>query len=198
MDEKQVTKKHLPTGNEPPKGYETLVVEPQDGGFKASFVMYNHLARSEQLEIEALRNKALGLVQDYLGLTNKPLTLEQEAYIIKDVSDDNKMFALVYDNKCLVGYALVVVGWPEPCKWLIQHMIIDPDMRHKGIGSALVQSVEQYALESEVAADSIFAIPIQASGRHFWQENGYTVEAARFLVHVANVDHELIVYHKAL
>jgi len=198
MDEKQTTKKHLPTGDEPRKGYETLVVDQEDSGFKVSFVMYNHLASSERHEIETLRNKALDLVKNYRGLTNEPLTLEKEASIIKDVADDNKMFALVYDNRRLVGYSLVVVGWPESYKWLIQHMIIDPDMRYQGIGSAIVQSIEQYAQESEIAADSIFAIPVQESGKRFWQEIGYTVEASRFLVNVADVDHELIVYHKEL
>ena len=198
MDENIIVKKHLPTGEEPRKGYETLVENPEDNAFKVSFVMYNHLARSERSEIEALRSKALSLVQQYLGLTNTPLSLEKEAYLIKDVADDNKMFALVYVNKKLVGYSLVVVGWPEPCRWLIQHMIIDPDMRQLGIGSAIVKSIEQYALESDVAADSIFAVPVQESGKRFWQDNGYTVEASRFLVNVANVDHELIVYHKEL
>jgi len=198
MDEKQTAKKHLPTGEEPRKGYETLVENTEDNAFKVSFVMYNHLASSERSEIEALRKKALNLVQDYLGLTNEPLSLEKEAYLIKDVVDENKMFALVYVNKKLAGYSLVVVGWPEPCKWLIQHMIIDPDMRSLGIGSTIVTSIEQYALESDVSADSILAVPVQESGRRFWQDNGYTVEASRYLVNVANVDHELIVYHKEL
>jgi len=198
MGENGITKKHLPTGDEPRKGYETLVANPDDQGFKVSFVMLNHLAGSERAEIVALRSKALNLVVDYLGLTNEPLSLEKEATLIKDVADDNKMFALVYVNKKLVGYSLVIVGWPEPCKWLIQHMIIDPDMRHKGIGSTIVQSIEQYALESSVAADSIFAVPVQESGKHFWQQNGYTVEVSRLFVNVADVDHELIVYHKEL
>jgi len=198
MDEKRSAKKTLPTGEEPRKGYESLVEDPDDGGFKVSFVMFNHLARSEQVEIEALRTKALGLVQEYLGLTNEPLTIEKEATIIQDVSDEKKMFALASLNRKLVGYSLVVVGWPESCKWLIQHMIIDPDMRNHGIGSTIVHSIEQYALESEITTDSIFAVPVQESGKRFWQEMGYTVEASRFLVNVADVDHELIVYHKQL
>jgi len=200
MDEKQTSKKHLPTGEEPRKGYESLDELPEDSGFKVSFVMFKHLASSEHAEIEALRSKALERVQsqNYLGFTHEPLSLERETNIIKDVSDDNKMFALVYVNNRLVGYSLVIVGWPEPCKWLIQHMIVDPDMRQMGIGSAIVRSIEQYALESDVAADAIFAVPVQESGKKFWQENGYTVEASRFLVTYAAADHELIVYHKEL
>ena len=95
-----------------------------------------------------------------------------------------------------MGYSLVVIGWPEASKWLIQHMIIDPDMRQRGIGSAIVSNIERYAQENEVAADSIYAVPIQESGKKFWQDIGYTVEAARFSIKEADIDHEIILYHK--
>ncbi len=202
MDEKQVTKKHLPTGEEPPKGYETLEFEkvgPAAGETVITFVMYSQLARSERAVIEALRNKSLENVRQYTGLTNEPLSIEREVGIVQAVEDFSKMFALAYCDNQLVGYALVVIGWPKSCQWLIQHMIIDPDQRGRGIGTAIIKGIEQYAQESEVAADSIFAVPVQESGRKFWQDIGYTVEAARFLVPVAGeVDHEIIVYHKAL
>lgn len=199
MSENKPVKTQLPTGEEPPKGYETLEFNKvEDSNLRVDFVMLSHLARSEQAEIDALRNKALAPVQDYIGLSNEPLPLEREVGIIQDVDDSNKMFALVYKEKKLVGYSLVVIGWPEKCKWLIQHMIIDPDMRNQGIGTAIVRGIENYAQESEVAADAIFAVPIQESGKVFWQNNGYTVEAARFLIKISDADHEIIVYHKAL
>lgn len=199
MSEEKPVKTHLPTGEEPPKGYETLAFDKVDETEpQVRFVMFSQMARSEHAEINNLRTKALQSVQNYLGLSNEPLSIENEVSIIADVDDSNKMFALVYLDKKLVGYSLVVIGWPERGKWLIQHMIIDPDMRNKGIGTAIVKGIERFAQESEVAADAIFAIPVQESGKIFWQDNGYTVEAARFLVKVADVDHEIIVYHKAL
>ncbi len=197
MSENQARK--LPTGEEPPKGYETLVVEETEGGEnRVDFVMFSHLARSEHAEIEALRSRALEAVQQYTGLSNAPLTIEQEVRIIDTVDDTNKMLALAFLNNRLAGYSLVVVGWPEPCKWLIQHMIIDPEQRNRGVGTSIVKSIERYAQESEVAADCIFAIPVQESGKEFWQQNGYTVEAVRFLITDAHIDHEVIVYHKDL
>lgn len=194
----QPIKKHLPTGDEPPRGYETLVKTVEENGIKVSFVMYSHLARSERAEIEALRSKSLDLVKNYTGLSNEPLSIEQEVCIIKDVPDTNKMFALVSLNKKLVGYSLIVIGWPKSHQWLIQHMIIDPDLRGQGIGTAIVNSVEQHAQESEVSADSILAVPVQESGRSFWQDMGYSVEAGRLPSMHTNVEHELIIYHKAL
>jgi GNAT superfamily N-acetyltransferase len=199
VSEQQDKKRHLPTGDEPPKGYETLAFDKvEDDKPRVSFVLYSQLARSERAEIDELRTRAFAAVQEYLGLSNEPLTIEREVRIIDEVDDSNKMFALVFLNKRLVGYSLVVIGWPESCKWLIQHMIIDPAMRGRGIGTAIVRSIEQYAQESEVATNAIFAIPVQESGRKFWQDNGYTVEAQRFMVKGASVDHELIMYCKAL
>lgn len=202
MSENKAAKKHLPTGEEFPKGYETLGKDLAEDGFRVDFVMYRHLARSERAEIEALRSKAFESVQEYIGLSNEPLDIDQEVGIISQIDDTNKMFALVFFDKKLVGYSLVSLGWPEPCKWLIQHMIIDPDMRRRGIGTTIVKSIEGYAQESEVAADAIFAVPIQESGKSFWQEMGYTVEAARIPIAVDEVthkvNHEVIVYHKAL
>ena len=45
-------------------------------------------------------------------------------------------------------------------------------MRHQGSGSAIVRNIEQHALESAVATDSILAVPVQESGRKLWQDHG--------------------------
>lgn len=199
MEEQQSKKTHLPTGEEPPKGYETLAFPKVEAGKPdVSFVMFNHLAKSEMAEINDLREKSFKEVQTYIGLSREPLTIEQEVRIIPTVDDSNKMFALVKLNKKLVGYSLVALGCPEPCQWLIQHMIIDPDLKGQGIGTAIIDGIEQYAQESEIAPDSIFAVPIQESGKKFWQDRGYTVEANRYQIKGADVDHELVLYHKAL
>lgn len=199
MSENQTEKKHLPTGEEPPKGYETLAAEQTDNNVpKVDFVMYSHLARTERAEIEALRSRAFEEVQRYIGLSNEPLTIEREVRLISTVEDSNKMFALAFLDNQLAGYSLVALGCPEPCKWLIQHMIIDPQKRNRGIGTTIVKSIERYASESEVAADSIYAIPVQESGIAFWKNNGYTVEAARVVVTSEDVNHEVVIYHKAL
>ncbi|MCL2678815.1 MAG: hypothetical protein FWF18_00705 [Dehalococcoidia bacterium] len=46
------------------------------------------------------------------------------------------------------------------------------EMRHQGSGSAIVRNIEQHALESAVATDSILAVPVQESGRKLWQDHG--------------------------
>jgi GNAT superfamily N-acetyltransferase len=189
----------LPTGEEPPKGYETLVnLGTIDDSLRVNQVLVSQLARAEKTEIENMRKRALENVQGFLGLSNAPLTMEDETSIIPDREASDKMVIRAYIGKILVGYALVIIGWPEKCQWLIQHMLINPDFRSKGIGSAILENIEHLAAEAEVDTTSIFAIPIQESGAAFWGNHGYTVESSRHLVRVADVDHELIVYHKEL
>jgi hypothetical protein len=45
---------------------------------------------------------------------------------------------------------------------------------------------------------NIFAIPMEESGAVFWQDMGYTTEAGRHPIKVADLDHELTVYRKEL
>ncbi|MDR3136564.1 MAG: GNAT family N-acetyltransferase [Coriobacteriales bacterium] len=193
-----MVKKPLPTGEEPPRGYETLVRLQTAETLKVNLVTYTQLARTEKTAIENLRSRALSNIGAYIGLSNAPMTFEQEVQLIDGRANSDKMLARGYFGNMLAGYALIVLGWPEPSYWLIQHMIIDPTRRNLGIGTAILDNIERYALESEVDASSILAVPIQHSGKDFWKSHGFTAEAFRQHIKVANIDHEIVVYRKEL
>jgi GNAT superfamily N-acetyltransferase len=197
MAAKPLSRKPLPTGEEPPRGYETVVqLRAVDDAVHVHGSLLSQLSRGELREIERLRKKALDRVREYLGLTDEPQAFAEEKDIIPDKSASDKMIFCARLEHQLVGYGFVVIGWPENSSWLIQHMIIDPDFRLKGIGSALVDKIETYALDSDIDAASIFAIPIQKSGIEFWHEHGYTKASETHLIHFHNLDHELIIYSK--
>ena len=106
-------KKPLPTGEEPPKGYETLVNLNAVDVLKVNLVMYTHLARAEKTEIDNLRARALSKVNAYIGLSNEPLTFEREINLLDGTTESDKMLARAYFDNKLAGYALVVLGWPQ-------------------------------------------------------------------------------------
>ncbi|MDR2109339.1 MAG: GNAT family N-acetyltransferase [Coriobacteriales bacterium] len=194
-----MTMKPLPTGEEPPRGYETVVhLGTVDDTIHVHGSLLSQLSRGEMHEIEQLRGKALSQVVGYLGLSDEPLPFAAEKDIIPNKSSSDKIIFCARLNRQLVGYGFVVIDWPKHATWLIQHMIIDPDFRLKGIGSALVEKIEAYALESDIDAASIYAIPIQKSGIDFWRNHGYTKASETHLVHFRNLDHELIVYSKEI
>jgi GNAT superfamily N-acetyltransferase len=191
--------KPLPTGEEPPKGYESLVgLGVEDDAVRVNCVILSQLASIELAEIENMRAEALDSIKNLVGLTSESLSFEHETNILPNVSPSDKMLFRAYKGKALAGYALVVNGWPQPCSWVIQHMIINPSYRLQGVGTTIVAAIERYAQSSEVATTSIFAIPIEKSGLNFWGLAGYTVETSRHPIKVDNLDHELVVYRKEL
>jgi GNAT superfamily N-acetyltransferase len=188
----------MPTGEEPPKGYESLIEKPKTDDVQVKGVFASQLAKSERAEIDALRRKALSSINSLVGLTNDILTFEDEINVIAEKNLSDKMLFLARKDTVLAGYALVVIGWPNPGVWTIQHMVINPDNRLQGVGTTIVQKVEGYALTSEVASENIFAIPIERAGTGFWKFLGYTVETGRLPVRVAGLDHELVICRKEL
>jgi GNAT superfamily N-acetyltransferase len=188
----------MPTGEEPPKGYESLVEKPKTTGVSVKGVFVSQLAKSEIAAIEVVRTKALSSINTLVGLTNDILTFEHEMNIIADKSVSDKMLFLAHKDAALAGYALVLIGWPNPGVWTIQHMVINPDHRLQGVGTTIVSKIESYALSSDVASDNIYAIPIERAGTSFWKYLGYTEETGRLPIHFAGLDHELIICRKEL
>ena len=192
-------KKPLPTGEEPPKGYESIISPKllvDDIQVNCTFV--SQLAKIELAEIEAMRKLAFSGVDALVGLTNEVISFEEEISILPGKVASDKLLFRSYRGKVLTGYALVVIGWPQKGAWVIQHLIIHPEYRLKGIGSSVVARIEDYATSSEVEATSIFAIPLEEKGAKFWQNIGYTFETGRQPLNFAGLDHELIIYRKEL
>jgi GNAT superfamily N-acetyltransferase len=192
-------KKPLPTGEEPPKGYESILgKEPQVDALRIDCAFISQFARIELAEIDAMRRRAFAGISSLVGLTNELISFEQETGILSSRKASDKLLFRAYRDKSLVGYALVVIGWPKKGDWVIQHLVIDPQFRLQGIGSAIVKKVEKYALGSEVEATSIFAIPLQRTGMNFWQDMGYSMRTERYPLKIADLDHEVILYCKEL
>jgi ribosomal protein S18 acetylase RimI-like enzyme len=191
--------KPLPTGEEPPKGYESLIVKPsQEDDLRVNCVFISQLAKIELAEIEEMRTKAFSRVNALVGLTNEIVPFEREASVLPGKADSDKLLFRSYRGKTLVGYALVVIGWPEKSSWVIQHLVINPDFRLQGVGSSIVKKVEKYAIVSEVEATSLFAVPLEERGTEFWRNLGYVEETGRHSIETANLDHQLIIYRKEL
>ncbi|MDR3052295.1 MAG: GNAT family N-acetyltransferase [Coriobacteriales bacterium] len=191
--------KPLPTGNEPPKGYESLYTLPANNDVvRVRCTFISQLASIELAEIEELRTKALASISNIVGLANDTVSFERETNVIPGKSASDKMLFRAYKGNTLTGYALVINGWPQQGDWVIQHMLIDPDFRLQGVGTSIVTTIEEYALTSEVDATSIYAIPIQESGTNFWSLQGYSVEAQRYAIQPRDSVYELQVYRKGL
>jgi GNAT superfamily N-acetyltransferase len=192
--------KPLPTGEEAPKGYESIVnKKSQVDDLRVNCAFISQLAKIEFAEINAMRNRAFSGVDLLVGLTNEPISFEDEMNILPGKPASDKLLFRAYLGTTLVGYALVVIGWPNKNEWVIQHLIIDPQYRRQGVGSTIVKKVEKFALNSEVEATSLFAIPLEKRGTPFWRDLGYALETThRPPIETSDLDHKLIIYRKEL
>jgi ribosomal protein S18 acetylase RimI-like enzyme len=191
--------KPLPTGDEPPKGYESIINrKPQVEGLRVDCAFISQLARIERAEIEAMRKLAFSGIDSLVGLTNEVIPFERELNLLPGKENSDKLLFRAYQGKTLVGYALVVIGWPDKGEWVIQHLIINPTFRRQGVGSAIVRKAEKFALDSEVEAKSIFAVPVEERGTRFWEDMGYVIETERLPIKISDLDHELLLYRKEL
>lgn len=194
-----LAKRILPTGEEPPKGYESLseIKEPTEE-LRINCAFISQLALIELSEINAMRKLAFSNIDELAGLTNDFVSFEEETNLLPGKQASDKLLFRAYKGNTLVGYALVVIGWPKAGDWVIQHLIINPNYRLQGIGSSVVKKIEVFAHRSEVASNQVFAIPLEEKGAHFWQNLGYKADGSRQFVKIADLDHELIVYQKDL
>ena len=189
--------KTMPTGEEPRIGFESVVnLGVIDESLSINSVVLSQLARVELSEIESVRSRALSLITTITGLTDDTLPFKKESNLIADKSASEKLLFRAYLGKKLVAYALIIINWPDQGEWAIQHMIVDPDYRLKGIGSSIVAAIEEFASSPEVGATAICAIPIQESGIAFWQDKGYTEQASSLYLNDANTDREFYLYRK--
>ncbi len=192
----------LPTGREKPKGYESVYEDDEREKITQDIdcVMVSQLSRSELAEIECLRDRALQPIISKLSDRYRDFTFDQEIRLWpegKTLSD--KMLFRCHQQGTLCGYALVVIGWPTSEEWAIQHLIIDPEMKLHGIGSAIVNKVEKYAYDSTAVATSMVAIPIDpAASGTFWSFLGYQDEASRHMVPFDGRDYDIVYYRKIL
>ena len=192
-------KNPLPTGEEPPKGFESLMGnKPLIDGLRVDCAFVSQLAKIELCEIETMRKLALSGINMLVGLTNEVISFEEEISILPGKEASDKLLFRAYWGKDLTGYALVVFNWPYKGAWVIQHLVIHPNFRLKGIGSSIVARIENFAHRSEVEATSIFAVPLEERGVQFWQDLGYTFESSRQPIRLADLDHELVLYSKKL
>ncbi len=194
-----MAKRPLPTGEEPPKGYESLLeVKSSTDEKHINCVFISQLAAIELSEINAMRQLAFSNVKNLTGLTNTFVSFEHEVNLLPGKEMTDKLLFRAYKGNTLIGYALVVIGWPDRGEWVIQHLVINPNFRLQGVGSSIVSKIEDFALRSEVDSDRIFAIPLEEKGAIFWQGIGYKVESSRQFIKIEDLDHELIVYRKEL
>lgn len=164
----------IPTIDNMADAYEMVLKGsmPQSG-IKVTRVSATQLTSLELREIESVRKQAIEKIRGIMGDRGFEFIFEHELNIWpRSKTPSDKLVFRCYSDGVLVGYALVVRGWPDNTKWTIQHLILHPEYRNKGFGSNLIEGVEKDALNTTEAIDQIMVIPLRPT-TEFFDSVGY-------------------------
>lgn len=156
------------------RDYESIIREAENKvGVKISRTSATQLTSLELREIEHVREIAIDRIRTAVGDRGFTFTFQHELELWPEgKTPSDKMVFRCFSDGELVGYALVVRGWPEKTQWTIQHMIVHPDYKNQLIGTSMIQGIEADALDHTESIDTINALPLH-SVNEFYGYLGY-------------------------
>lgn len=136
-----------------------------------------HLTTAEQADVERLRARALENYEKTTGYTLEKQPFYEEFFCVPDgVRREDKLIFRAFDKGTLIAYAQVICGWPAHNEWAVDQLIIDPASARQGIGSKLINQIENIARTAEITATSIVSLPTRPESDSFWRAIGYSDE----------------------
>jgi GNAT superfamily N-acetyltransferase len=89
----------------------------------------------------------------------------------------------------LRGFADIVCDWPRRGTWMIGLLVLDPAVRGRGAGTAMVGAIDAAAARAGADTLRIAAIPKNTGGMRFWTRLGFK-PASAVGVHPTAIAHE--------
>lgn len=169
-----------PMGDGAPKGFEGYFNDGRDrdrrSALRITCSTLSQLSDKEVAELDALRQRALDNYESASGDHVERRPIREELGCVPGVAGlapSDKLVFRSYDGDELIAYADVACGWPRPIEWTVLQLLLDPAHRLKGVGSALIGSIERLARTAEVRATSILSLPTRDGATSFWEHLGY-------------------------
>ncbi len=159
----------IPTNDNMADAYEMVLRGSMPkSGVKVTRVSATQLSSLELREIEGVRKIAIEKIRDIVGDRGFEFTFAHEMDLWpREKTPSDKLVFRCYSDGQLVGYALVVRGWPDSSRWTIQHLILHPGHRGMGYGSALIAGVEKDALDTTQTVNEIMVVPLRPTSEFF-------------------------------
>lgn len=134
-----------------------------------------YLSKEEIEELDQLRIAALSNYSQEIHADVSPIKIEEElAYVPSSLKLTDKLVFRMCDQGVLLAYALVFCSWPKVDEWTIEQLYINPSYKRQGLGSKLINKIENVARTAEIKATSILSMPKRSNSESFWKIIGYT------------------------
>jgi ribosomal protein S18 acetylase RimI-like enzyme len=102
------------------------------------------------------------------------------------------------DPHRLIGVIESVSGHPDRSSWYLGLLLIDPEHRGGGLGSAAVPAFERMVARAGFDRVRLAVIEPNTAGRRFWERHGYELAAIRDDHHLGPATHRAFVLDKSV
>jgi hypothetical protein len=164
----------MPTGEEPPVGFEGLVEErkyrAEHAGLTVNCVLSSQLAELEITELKNFHEKDDTIA--YAGSRQRvrrriPFEFGLRLHPVGRSSTD-MLVVRAFENGMLVGYAFIAYAWPKPTSWVIDFMLVDATDSPDVIASAMLDKIKGYIEHAGSDAASLTVVNGNEATDGFW------------------------------
>ena len=75
----------------------------------------------------------------------------------------------------LVALAELLLGYPRSCDCYLGLLVVDPQLRGRGLGASLLRNVESYVEKRGMERMLAAVLDTNAAGLRFWQASGFQI-----------------------
>ncbi|MDY2625941.1 MAG: hypothetical protein SOV74_06480 [Coriobacteriales bacterium] len=175
----------MPTGDEPPKGYEGLAryneVRAKNQGLTVNNAISSQLAQIEVTELKQFFTLHSKTGETYAGVNPKlreriGFEFGLHFHPINRTSTD-MMVVRAYDDGKLVGYAYVAYAWPDANTWTLDYLLVDPvgadGASSDDIAILIVHNIFAYMAHARLGDAHLVIIAGNDEADPFWVDNGF-------------------------
>lgn len=94
----------------------------------------------------------------------------------KEVASGTKTVLGIEQNGELVGVAELLSGFPAPNEWYVGLLVLQPDSRGSGLGTAVWRGMRAWMEEQGARVVRLVVQQQNVSARMFWEKQGFVVE----------------------
>ena len=144
------------------------------------------LTRADVPELQALLERAADYFAVHEGRPPAPTEAEDDWDGVPDGTPrgHKQLFGLFAPG--LVAVAEVVRDWPRPQTWIIGLLLLEPAIRRRGAGAAIVAGIDTWAARSGAERLRVAVKLVNPGGLAYWERLGYErvpVDATETVAH---------------
>ncbi|BDU50420.1 GNAT family N-acetyltransferase [Haliovirga abyssi] len=86
---------------------------------------------------------------------------------------EDKYLIGIYENKKIICIFDILKNFPEDETWMIGLMLLDENLRGKGLATELYNEIERYLIKHSVKKIRIGVLDKNSRGKAFWEKSGF-------------------------